>query len=59
MSSNGFSYREFLGNGLFSLNTFYRRLTLDHYARERFSSFRFYLEHLMRTKGIFTSQGLT
>lgn len=59
MCSNGFTYRQFMGNGLFSLNTFYRRLTLDHYARERYSSFRFYLEYLMRTGGVFCSKGLT
>lgn len=59
MSSNGFTYRQFMGNGLFSLDSFYRRLTLDHYARERFSAFRFYLEYLMRTQGVYCSTGLT
>lgn len=59
LSRNGWIYRQFFGNGLFSLSSFYRRLTLDHYTQERFCSFRFSLEYLMRTGGVYSSSGLT
>lgn len=46
-------------NGLFSLNSFYLKLTLDHFAKERFTSFRYMLEWLMQRSGFYMTSART
>ena len=59
MNSNGSIYRDFLANGALSLDSFYRKLTLDHYAQQRFNSMRLLLEYFFRANGFYFTDGVT
>lgn len=59
LTSNGQAYRTGFKNGTLSLPAFYRKLTLDHYAKERFITVRYALEQLMQRSGFFMSTGRT
>lgn len=59
INSNGESYRRYLANGAFPLPVYFRKLTLDYYAKVRFQNARFLLEYIARKNGFYVTSGFT